>query len=103
PVLTVTKAGTGTGTVTSSPSGIDCGTTCSAAFAQGTPVTLTATPDSGSTFAGWSGDCTNATGTCLVTMDAAHSVTATFTTTNSCESDHDGDHDGDHHGDHHGD
>jgi hypothetical protein len=76
--LTVTKSGTGTGTVASSPSGISCGTTCSASFDSGTVVNLTATPDSGSTFAGWSGACTG-TGACSVTMDAAKSVAATFT------------------------
>ena len=54
--LTVVKAGTGSGTVTSSPAGITCGSTCSALFASGTSVTLTATADSGSTFAGWSGE-----------------------------------------------
>src|SRR2546428_97530 len=53
--LTVNKAGIGNGTVTSSPAGIDCGATCSAAYDSGTVVTLTATPASGSTFTGWSG------------------------------------------------
>ena len=48
--LTVSKAGTGSGTVTSSPAGINCGSTCSAPFDLGTSVTLTATADSGSTF-----------------------------------------------------
>ena len=76
--LTVTKSGTGSGTVTSSPAGINCGATCSASYANGTAVTLTATPAAGSTFAGWSGSCTG-TGTCSVTMSAAKSVTATFT------------------------
>jgi len=76
--LSVTKAGTGGGTVTSSPAGITCGVTCSAAFDAGMVVTLTATPDATSTFAGWSGACTG-TGTCTVTMDAAKAVTATFT------------------------
>jgi N,N-dimethylformamidase beta subunit-like protein/List-Bact-rpt repeat protein len=75
--LTVAKSGTGTGTVTSTPSGISCGTTCSASFASGTVVNLTATPDSASTFAGWSGACSG-TGACSVTMDAAKSVSATF-------------------------
>jgi len=78
-ILTVTKEGTGSGTVTSSPAGIDCGSTCSASFAQGTAVTLTATAASGSTFAGWSGACTG-TGDCAVTMDQARSVTASFAT-----------------------
>jgi len=76
--LTVTKAGSGSGTVSSSPAGIDCGATCSAAFASGTSVTLTATAATGSTFAGWSGACSG-TGSCVVTMDQARAVTATFT------------------------
>jgi hypothetical protein len=75
--LTVTLAGTGSGTVTSSPSGINCPGTCSANFNTGTVVTLTASPASGSTFGGWSGACTG-TGTCSVTMNASKSVTASF-------------------------
>jgi hypothetical protein len=77
--LSVTKAGTGSGTVTSAPSGINCGSTCSANYSSGASVTLTATAASGSTFAGWSGACTG-TGTCAVSMTAARSVTATFNT-----------------------
>jgi hypothetical protein len=76
-ILSVAKSGDGTGTVTSSPAGIDCGSTCSAAFAPGAPVTLTATPASGSTFTGWSGACSG-TGTCVVTMNADTRVTAGF-------------------------
>jgi hypothetical protein len=75
--LTLARAGTGTGAVTSSPSGINCGSTCSASYNPGTSVTLTATAASGSTFAGWSGACTG-TGSCVVSMSAAKSVTATF-------------------------
>ena len=75
--LTVVKAGTGQGTVTSSPSGINCGSTCTASYASGTTVTLTATPSSGSTFSGWSGACSG-TGACTVSLTAARSVTATF-------------------------
>jgi endo-1,4-beta-xylanase len=78
--LTVTKSGSGSGTVTSAPAGINCGTTCSASYASGTSVTLTAAAASGSTFAGWSGACTG-TGTCILSMTAARSVTATFNTT----------------------
>jgi hypothetical protein len=74
--LTVTKAGTGSGTVTSSPAGISCGSTCSASFSQGTSVALSATAASGSTFAGWSGE--GCSGTCTVSMTQARSVTATF-------------------------
>lgn len=77
--LNVSKTGAGTGQVTSSPAGIDCGTTCSASFVQNSVVTLTATPDTGSTFGGWSGACTG-TGVCQVTLDAAKNVVATFST-----------------------
>ncbi len=79
PVLTVTKAGTGGGTVTSTPAGISCGTTCAAPFASGTTVTLTATAAAGSTFAGWTG-CTGTGATCTVSVTGARSVTATFDT-----------------------
>ncbi|MHB1861345.1 MAG: InlB B-repeat-containing protein [Gemmatimonadaceae bacterium] len=76
-MLSVSRAGAGTGTVTSSPSGISCGSTCSAYYATGTLVTLLATPDNGSVFAGWSGACTG-TGSCTVSMTSAQSVSATF-------------------------
>jgi hypothetical protein len=76
--LTVIKSGTGTGTVTSDPSGIDCGSICSYQFAFGTNVTLTAIPDSGSAFGGWSGDVTCSCSTIIVIMDSNKSVTATF-------------------------
>jgi hypothetical protein len=75
--LAVSKFGAGTGTVTSNPAGISCGATCSAAFNGGTVVTLTALPAAGSLFAGWSGACTGI-GVCVVTLDAARSVAATF-------------------------
>jgi PKD repeat protein len=74
--LTVTKAGTGSGTVTSSPSGIDCGSTCSAQFTFGATVDLTATPDAGSVFDSWSGACSGSS--CSVTMTEARAATATF-------------------------
>src|SRR5262249_39179826 len=76
--LTVTTAGTGSGTVTSSPAGINCRPTCSHAYATGTSVTLSETPASGSVFSGWTGACSG-TGGCTVTMSQARSVTATFT------------------------
>jgi len=75
--LTVSLSGAGSGSVSSSPAGIDCGSDCSETYDYNTEVTLTATPDVGSVFGGWGGDCTG-TGTCVVTMDQAHSVTATF-------------------------
>jgi alpha-tubulin suppressor-like RCC1 family protein len=78
-VLTVSKTGTGSGTVSSSPAGINCGADCSEPYTSGTSVTLTASAASGSTFGGWSG-CDTASGTtCSVTMNAARTVTAQFT------------------------
>ena len=77
PLLTVAKTGTGQGTVTSSPGGITCGTDCEQEYDPGTNVTLSASEADGSTFDGWSGDCTGMT--CFLTMGTSHSVTATFT------------------------
>jgi len=76
--LTVTKSGAGTGTVTSSPAGINCSPTCSANFNNGTIVTLTAAPGTNSTFNGWSGDATGTTTSTTVTMNADKSVSALF-------------------------
>jgi uncharacterized repeat protein (TIGR02543 family) len=76
--LTVTKPGTGSGTVTSSIGGINCGATCTASLDSGATVSLTAAPDPGSVFVGWTGDCTGNT-TCSVTMSQARTVGATFT------------------------
>ncbi len=78
PTLTVAKTGAGSGTVTSSPSGIDCGATCSHKYAPGTPVTLTAAAAAGSVFSGWSGGGCSGTGDCFVTVNSSSSVTATF-------------------------
>ncbi|MBI5750307.1 MAG: InlB B-repeat-containing protein, partial [Nitrospinae bacterium] len=75
--LTITKADTGSGTVTSSPAGIDCGADCSEAYNSATVVTLTPTPDTGSYFAGWSGDADCSDGS--VTIDADKTCTALFT------------------------
>ncbi|HEY1278931.1 MAG TPA: fibronectin type III domain-containing protein, partial [Acidimicrobiales bacterium] len=75
--LSVTSAGSGAGSVASTPTGIDCGATCSAAFAEGTSVTLTAAANPGSLFSGWSGACSGV-GPCAVTMTGQRSVTATF-------------------------
>lgn len=77
-ILTVAKAGLGSGTVTSAPIGINCGTDCTEPYAGGTSVVLTAVPAMGATFAGWSG-CTSSSGaTCTVSVTAATTVTATF-------------------------
>ena len=79
PVLSVSLAGTGTGTVTSNPGGITCPTTCSANFTAGTQVTLTETPATNSYFVGWSGGgCSGNSATCTLTLEASEQVTATF-------------------------
>ena len=74
---TLSAGVSGSGTVTSTPSGISCGSTCSASFNSGTQVTLNETPASGWVFSGWSGACSGV-GSCVVTMSAAESVTAAF-------------------------
>jgi hypothetical protein len=79
--LTLTKSGSGTGRVTSTPVGIDCGTSCSsqtANFAQLTQVTLTAQADAGSTFMGWSGGGCAGAGQCVVAMNSDTTVGAQF-------------------------
>lgn len=76
--VSVSKVGTGSGTVSSSPAGIACGATCGSSFGEGSRVTLTATPATGSTFTGWSGGGCSGTGTCSVTVNADTAVTATF-------------------------
>jgi uncharacterized delta-60 repeat protein len=77
--LTVAKDGNATGTVTSEPAGIACGMTCAVLAGSGAVYTLTATPDANAVFAGWSGGGCSGAGTCVVTLDAAKTVTATFT------------------------
>ncbi len=77
-VLTVGLQGNGRGLVTSSPSGIACGATCATAFAPETPVTLSASPEFGSAFAGWGGACAGQSNRCTVTLSAARTVFAQF-------------------------
>jgi hypothetical protein len=81
--LTVKRSGSGSGTVSSSPTGISCGSTCSKAYASGTQVTLSAKASSGSTFSGWSGGGCSGGGSCKMTLSADASVTATFTKSSS--------------------
>ena len=74
--LTVTPpTGTGTGTITGT--GISCPGDCTQTYADGTAVTLTANPTGGSSFAGWSGDCSG-TGPCNLTMSANRAVSGSF-------------------------
>ncbi len=77
--LLVSKTGSGKGVVKSTPEGIECGSKCAAQFILGTTVTLVATPESTSTFQGWSGACSG-TGTCVVSMTQQRTVTAAFGT-----------------------
>ena len=75
--LTVAGTGKGSGTIKSSPSRISCGTKCSKLFNEGTTITLTARPSSGSTFEGWSGGRSSGTKTTCTITDIAASVSIT--------------------------
>jgi hypothetical protein len=77
--LVIAKDGTGTGTITSTPAGITCGSDCSEAYLQGASVTLSATAALGSSFIGWSGGGCSGTGSCTVTLNSDITVTAEFT------------------------
>jgi Divergent InlB B-repeat domain len=79
--LFVAATGTGSGTITSAPAGISCGTTCNKGFAQGTAVTLTATPAAGAAFRGWSGSCSGMTASTQVTLNATSTCYAEFAST----------------------
>ncbi len=76
--LTITKAGTGDGTILSTPSGISCGSTCVGSFAYGTVVSLSAVPSSTSSFTGWDGDYTGTDNPLTVTMDGPKTLQGTF-------------------------
>jgi hypothetical protein len=77
--VSVKDCGVGQGMVSSSPAGIDCGQACSASFASGTQVTLTAASMNNSFFAGWSGACSGL-GVCQMMLTKAVSATASFDT-----------------------
>jgi uncharacterized delta-60 repeat protein len=83
-LLTVEKEGDGTGTVTSRPTGIDCGVDCSAPFADGSSVTLTAVAAKKSVFAGWDPGCPSAkraksgSDSCVLTMNGDRSIAPVF-------------------------
>jgi hypothetical protein len=77
--LLVILTGTGSGTVTSNPAGIQCEADCREDYPAGTKVTLTATPQQGSTFDGWDGACSGSASTCEVTLLEVTGVTASFT------------------------
>jgi fibronectin type 3 domain-containing protein len=76
--LQVTKTGDGSGTVTSSPAGINCGGDCTEEYSTGSIVMITATPDSGSEFVEWTGSCIGTDPTCALNMDSPKTATASF-------------------------
>ncbi|MDM8538359.1 hypothetical protein QUF70_16515, partial [Desulfobacterales bacterium HSG17] len=76
-LLIIDKTGNGTGTVSSIPSGINCGSDCTETYAENTLITLTASADTGSSFNGWSGSCTG-TQDCVVTLTQSQNITASF-------------------------
>ena len=76
--LQVTRIGSGSGVVTSTPAAISCGSTCSGLIGGGETLTLDAVPTAGSRFAGWSGSSCLGSGPCTVLMAAARRVTANF-------------------------
>jgi hypothetical protein len=79
PLLTVTLEPLGgNGTITSSPAGIKCETTCSAQFDPGTRVTLAVKPDRRSRFLGWGGACSSRQPRCTITINGGKTVTARF-------------------------
>ncbi len=85
PSYPLTIAKSGSGTIASTPAGINCGTDCSESYSAGTTLTLTAAPALGATFAGWSGSgiaCTG-TGPCTVALNASTTISAVFNTPNS--------------------
>jgi uncharacterized repeat protein (TIGR01451 family)/uncharacterized repeat protein (TIGR02543 family) len=76
--LKVIRSGSARGLVTSVPAGLTCGSTCTVTLDESTVITLTATPETGHGFTGWSGDCTGTSASCTLTMNADKAVTATF-------------------------
>lgn len=72
--ISISKVGDGEGTVTSSPTGLDCGSACEGSFYIGKQVTLTATPASGSSVVGFSIGCSSTSATCQLTPSAEEDV-----------------------------
>lgn len=72
-------AGAADGVISSSPAGINCGTTCAAPFSRGSTVALSAAPINNHNFLGWVSGCTSVSGnTCSVTMNSDVVVTGSF-------------------------
>lgn len=78
PILSIVKTGTGSGTVTTVPANLSCGTTCSGYYFLGSGVTLTATPSPGSLFDGWSGGGCSGLDNCNLVVNGDLNITAAF-------------------------
>ena len=77
---TLTTNSLGTGTVTSNPSGINCGSDCQEVYAENSIITLTAVPGKLTSFGGWTGICTSFSGTtCTISLTKDQSISAIFT------------------------
>ena len=76
--LEVVLRGNGSGTVTSTPPGIECGSDCSEIYLRGTVVTLLAAPADGSRFVRWEGACRGRSAICSLTLASSASVAARF-------------------------
>ncbi len=76
--LVVAVEGSGKGSVSSAPAGIDCGADCAERYPSGTTVTLTAGASAGSAFVSWAGACAGQGNPCTLAMTADQAVTATF-------------------------
>lgn len=77
-LVALSISGSGSGSISSSPSGISCPGTCATNFAPGTKVTLTATPAAKSAFSGWGGSCSGMAQSCTLTLNGPVNVRATF-------------------------
>ena len=82
-VVSISVAGNGSGTISSNPAGINCGTDCTEAFPRGPSITLTATAATGSTFTGWGNDNCPGTEDCVVTVGQDITIAPTFALANS--------------------
>lgn len=78
PDRTLEVATTGQGRVTSTPAGIDCGSTCSADFLNNTLVVLNAAPEPGWRFVQWSGDCSGSDPSCSLSLSVDRAAEALF-------------------------
>lgn len=83
--LNVMRAGNGSGTIISTPAGINCGYDCTESYSAGSLITLSATADSNSIFVGWSGGkCIGNSTQCILTLNEPTTITANFESVMQC-------------------